>query len=119
MAVLTPYRAQVDTLRAEVLARVPALERDGGLIGTVHAAQGSEYDAVVVDLVATRDHPGGFLDERRNPEAASLLCVALSRARTSLTVVADVGALPVGGAARRALAAASPVAVRAPAARQA
>ena len=124
VAVLTPYRAQVDTLRAAVLARVPGLEREGGLIGTVHAAQGSEHDAVVVDLVATRDHPGTFLDERRNPEAASLLCVALSRARASLAVVADVQALPAGGAARRALAAvpravATPGAVSPPAARPA
>jgi hypothetical protein len=106
IAVLTPYRAQVDRLRAAIAERVPDMERAGGLIGTVHSAQGSEHDAVIVDLVATRDDPGRFLDERGNPEAASLLCVALSRARTSLTLLADPQALPHGGVARRALMAA-------------
>ena len=106
VAVLTPYRAQVDCLRAAILERIPDLETAGGLIGTVHSAQGSEHDAVIVDLVATRDDPGRFLDERGNPEAASLLCVALSRARTSLTVLADPLALPRGGVASRAIAAA-------------
>jgi superfamily I DNA and/or RNA helicase len=106
IAILTPYRAQVDCLRAAIRERVPGLEGAGGLIGTVHTAQGGEHEAVVVDLVATRDDPGRFLDERSNPEAPSLLCVALSRARTSLTVLADVAALPPGGVARRAVAAA-------------
>jgi hypothetical protein len=106
VAVLTPYRAQVDCLRAAIAERVPDMEEAGGLIGTVHSAQGSEHDAVIVDLVATRDDPGRFLDERSNPEAASLLCVALSRARNSLLVLADIPALPYGGVARRALSAA-------------
>lgn len=106
IAVLTPYRAQVDRLRAAIAERVSDMERSGGLIGTVHSAQGSEHDAVIVDLVATRHDPGRFLDERGNPEAASLLCVALSRARTSLTLLADPQALPHGGVARRALMAA-------------
>ena len=106
IAVLTPYRAQVDCLRAALAERVPGMEQDGGLIGTIHSAQGGEHDAVVVDLVSTRDNPGRFLDERSNPEAASLLCVALSRARNTLVVIADVAALPHGGVARRALTAA-------------
>jgi len=106
IAVLTPYRAQVDCLRNALRQRVPTLETDGGLVGTIHSAQGGEHDAVVVDLVATRDRPGGFLDERWNPEAASLLCVAFSRARNRLTVIADVAALPRGGLAQRAFTAA-------------
>jgi superfamily I DNA and/or RNA helicase len=106
VAVLTPYRAQVDCLRSALAERVPGFEQGGGLVGTVHSAQGGEHDAVVVDLVCTRDHPGSFLDERINPEAASLLCVAFSRARSTLVVIADVAALPSGGVARRALTAA-------------
>lgn len=106
IAVLTPYRAQVDCLRAALAERVPDLEREGGLIGTIHSAQGGEHDAVIVDLVCTRDDPGRFLDERSNPEAASLLCVAFSRARSSLAVIADMAALPYGGVAKRALTAA-------------
>lgn len=106
IAVLTPYRAQVDCLRAALAERVPGLERDGGLVGTIHSAQGGEHDAVVVDLVCTRDDPGRFLDERSNPEVSSLLCVAFSRARRSLVVIADLAALPHSGVAKRALAAA-------------
>ncbi|HET6229268.1 MAG TPA: AAA domain-containing protein [Longimicrobiaceae bacterium] len=106
LAVLTPYRAQVDCLRAALAERIPGFEQEGGLVGTAHSAQGSEHDAVVVDLVATRDSPGRWLDERANPEAPSLLCVAMSRARTSLTVIADRAALPPGGVAQRAVAAA-------------
>ncbi|MDB4952189.1 MAG: hypothetical protein JWM27_4838 [Gemmatimonadetes bacterium] len=106
LAVLTPYRAQVDCLRAALAERIPGFEQEGGLVGTAHSAQGSEHDAVVLDLVATRDNPGRWLDERTNPEAPSLLCVAISRARTSLTVIADRAALPAGGVAQRAVAAA-------------
>lgn len=60
---------------------------------------------VIVDLVATRDDPGGFLNERSNPEAPSLLCVALSRARTSLAILAEHPGLPGSGFASRVLAA--------------
>jgi hypothetical protein len=107
VAVITPYRAQVECLRNAIRARVPDLEEAGGIVGTVHTAQGSEHDAVIVDLVATRDNPGGFLNERTNPDAASLLCVALSRARRSLTIVADTAALPRNGVASRVVAAAA------------
>lgn len=47
-----------------------------------------------------------FGDERMNPEAASLLCVAFSRARRTIVVIADVATLPSGGVDRRALTAA-------------
>lgn len=99
IAVLTPYRAQAACLRACIAARIPGYDQSRVLVGTVHAAQGSEFDAVIVDLVATRDDPGPFLNEHINPEATSLLCVAVSRARTSLTLLADSAALPRRGVA--------------------
>jgi len=102
IAVVTPYCAQVSCLAHALRGRIPGFETEGGGVGTIHSAQGGEHDAVIVDLVATRDDPGRFLDERVNPEAASLLCVALSRPRTSLTILADVAALPSGGVARSA-----------------
>lgn len=105
IAALTPYRAQVERLRAEITSRIPAFEAHGGWIGTIHSAQGNERDAVLLDLVVSRDRPGRFIDDRTSPETSALLCVAFSRARHHLSVFVDTGALPAGGIAARAVAA--------------
>ncbi|MBL8752392.1 MAG: IGHMBP2 family helicase [Planctomycetes bacterium] len=82
IAVITPYNAQVQLLRAR-LGGEPDLE-----IGTVDGLQGREKEAVVVSLVRSNEHGEvGFLAELRR------LNVALTRARRHLTVVGDSATL--------------------------
>jgi ATP-dependent RNA/DNA helicase IGHMBP2 len=82
IAVITPYNAQVQLLRAR-LGGDPELE-----IGTVDGLQGREKEAVVVSLVRSNEQGEvGFLAELRR------LNVALTRARRHLTVVGDSATL--------------------------
>jgi len=77
LAVITPYNAQVQQLRARLPD--PTLE-----IGTVDGLQGREKEAVIVSLVRSNDRGEvGFLAELRR------LNVALTRARRHLTVIGD------------------------------
>ena len=80
VAVIAPYEAQVQRLRALLAARIEA----GLEVDTVDGFQGREKEAVVVSLV--RSNPGGevgFLADVRR------LNVALTRARAKLVVVGD------------------------------
>jgi len=79
IAVITPYNAQVDRLRARLSAAHPLLE-----IGSVDGFQGREKEAVVISLV--RSNPRGevgFLAEDRRTN------VAVTRARRHLAVIGD------------------------------
>ena len=82
--VLSPFRAQKEAyLREANTGRIPRTR-----FATVHAAQGTESDVVILDLVVApgRGRPK-FLSERSNPELANLLNVAMSRARAELIIV--------------------------------
>ena len=77
LAVVTPYNAQVQQLRARLAE--PELE-----IGTVDGLQGREKEAVVVSLVRSNERGEvGFLADLRR------LNVAVTRARRHLTVIGD------------------------------
>ncbi|MDB4972784.1 MAG: hypothetical protein JWN48_1125, partial [Myxococcaceae bacterium] len=91
LAVITPYRGQLERLRRGLLERgIPLelspelLDGDGptphaaaGLaLGTVHRFQGGERSIVLFSSVVTRSSSLGFLNARPN-----LLNVAISRAR--------------------------------------
>jgi hypothetical protein len=80
VAVISPYGAQVQRLRALLAARV-----DEGLeVDTVDGFQGREKDAVVVSLVRANDRGEvGFLADVRR------MNVAITRARRKLVVVGD------------------------------
>lgn len=82
--VLCPFRAQKEAYLHEANTnRIPNTR-----FATVHAAQGTESDIVILDLVVA---PGRgrsrFLSERSNQELANLLNVAISRARQQLIIV--------------------------------
>ena len=112
VAVLSPYRAQVDRLasridalrsqRPDSLAGFRGFTHDGRFCGTVDSAQGSEADLVIVSLVRNNQRTGaaalGFLRDRRR------MNVLLSRARQQLVLVGCLEFLresaryaPVGG----------------------
>ncbi len=78
-AVITPYNAQVDRLRARLETAYPDLE-----IGSVDGFQGREKEAIVISLVRSneRGEVGFVSDDRRTN-------VAITRARRHLAIVGD------------------------------
>ena len=79
IAVITPYNAQVDRLRARLEDVYPGLE-----IGSVDGFQGREKEAVVLSFVRSneRGEVGFLADDRRTN-------VAVTRARRHLALVCD------------------------------
>ena len=107
MAVITPYRGQLEQLRRafgrggipldcsmELLdledAAVGRAKR-GVALGTVHRFQGGERSIVLFSSVVTRARSLGFLDEREN-----LLNVAVSRARHHFVAIGRRAVLAAG-----------------------
>ena len=98
LAVITPYRGQLEGLRRRTLQRGLPLEPSsenlgassgeglvGGLaLGTIHRFQGGERSIVLLGTVVTEAASLPFLDDRVN-----LLNVAVSRAREHLIVIGD------------------------------
>jgi hypothetical protein len=98
LAILSPYKAQVDRLDSRIKAQLRGVlahlsqfraVRDGhGLVGTVDSFQGSEADLVIVSLVRNNPRTGlgalGFLRDRRR------MNVALSRAKSQLIIVGSL-----------------------------
>jgi hypothetical protein len=98
LAVLSPYRHQVDALAARIdlemgkdlahLAQFRPVRPNGAFVGTVDSFQGSEADLVILSLVRNNPRAGlgavGFLRDRRR------MNVALSRAKTQLVIVGSL-----------------------------
>ena len=90
LALITPYRAQVQTL--ERMLRDAGLDDPRVTCATVHRFQGREREVVVVDTVDAPPMEPGVLLCDRGPTSASaqLLNVSLSRARAKLIVLAEL-----------------------------
>jgi ATP-dependent RNA/DNA helicase IGHMBP2 len=89
LAIITPYRAQVDYLRKLAEASV-ILEPLSGLIAinTVDAFQGQERDAIAISFVRSNDKGEvGFLGDIRRTN------VAMTRARKKLIMIGDSATL--------------------------
>ncbi|WP_454618613.1 DEAD/DEAH box helicase [Bradyrhizobium cenepequi] len=97
LAVLAPYRAQVDRIERQIEAlkakggdilRFKGFAENGRICGTVDASQGSEADLVLVSLVRNNPRTGvpalGFLRDRRR------MNVLLSRGRQQLVLVGSL-----------------------------
>ncbi|GFQ81442.1 DNA-binding protein SMUBP-2, partial [Trichonephila clavata] len=79
IAVITPYKYQVDLIRGKILGKYPDVE-----INSVDAFQGSEKEAVVLSLVRSNEEGEvGFLAEQRR------MNVAITRAKKHLAVICD------------------------------
>ncbi len=126
VAVITPYRGQLEALRRQFtranIPLEPTLELSeleepahaaavrGAALGTVHRFQGGERSIVLFTSVVTRRASLGFLDEREN-----LLNVAVSRARHRFVALGHRSVLALGARTRlltRAAAALDPDAFR-------
>ncbi len=88
IGIVTPYAAHREVLKDLVRGTdLEALSR----IGTVHAFQGLEFDALIFDLV---ESPGlaiaPFLTKGWGSEAMRLMNVAVTRARHKLVIVANM-----------------------------
>lgn len=84
IAVLTPYRAQIDLLQR--------LDATRGIAHTVHSFQGQEADAVLVSLVRDRQRAGDTPEQRLLRSLGfvtqdEIINVLLSRARKLLVIV--------------------------------
>lgn len=89
VAIITPYRQQVRTLRKLLTEEL----RDKVECDTVHRYQGKERAVVIVDLVDGEAFgPGTLLRDQRGA-AAQLLNVALSRAQYKLFLVGELNFL--------------------------
>lgn len=98
IAVLSPYRAQVERLTPKVEKAIEAnpfasrvlygFAHDNRMLGTVDSAQGSEADLVIVSLVRNNHRSGasalGFLRDSRR------MNVLLSRAKLQLVLVGSL-----------------------------
>jgi molybdopterin-guanine dinucleotide biosynthesis protein len=89
LGVIVPYRAQADLVRSLLDECVLG---DIVSVGTVHKFQGSEREAIILDLTESVPHKiGRFLNPNSlRDTGARLLNVALSRARRHLIVVANL-----------------------------
>lgn len=87
VGVVTPFSAQVETLQQACKPLgIDAGKQKGQLtIGTVHALQGAERLIVIFSPVYTRHSNGEFIDS-----SASMLNVAVSRAKDSFLVFGDM-----------------------------
>ena len=119
VAVITPYRGQLEQLRKACLRAGITLERSGELLesdeptpaahrgvalGTVHRFQGGERSIVLFSSVVARAASLGFLDDRAN-----LLNVAVSRARHRLVALGSAAVLAQGKRTRLLTQAATPI----------
>jgi superfamily I DNA and/or RNA helicase len=98
LAILSPYKAQVDKLQHRVAAlrghelahldKFAPVRANHDFVGTVDSFQGSEADMVILSLVRNNGRTGvgalGFLRDRRR------MNVALSRAKSQLIIVGSL-----------------------------
>jgi superfamily I DNA and/or RNA helicase len=101
IAVLSPYKAQVDKLHNRItallgtelrhLSQFRTVREGHGFVGTVDSFQGSEADLVILSLVRNNQRAGlgalGFLRDKRR------MNVALSRAKSQLVIVGSLSFL--------------------------
>jgi hypothetical protein len=89
IGVITPYRPQRQVLSASIMETSRSFFRMGGFVRTIHRSQGGEQDTIILDLLDVDPYGWSFLDEKNNGDIANLLCVALSRARNRLIIIAN------------------------------
>lgn len=98
LAILTPYKAQVEALKAMLsehhggalahLNEFSPVRDESGFVGTVDSFQGNEADLVIVSMVRNSPRTGaralGFLRDRRR------MNVLLSRAKWQMVIVGSL-----------------------------
>lgn len=88
IGIITPFAAQMKLITRAVRAHHPGFFHTGGSVRTIHRMQGGEKDVIILDTVDAPPSMSGFLDDAWNRDLPNLLCVALSRARVRLIIVA-------------------------------
>lgn len=97
VGIVTPYRAQTGILR-KLLAGTEWAKSDRVQVGTIHAFQGSEADAIIWSMVDTKQlrkpdgtivagKPGRLYKDRAGER---LVNVGISRARSAVYLVGDI-----------------------------
>jgi hypothetical protein len=113
VGVISPFRAQADAIEAAVLRAFDAatLVRLGLRIGTVHSFQGNERHTVLCSLGVSEGDSAAW----RFVDDPHLLAVMLTRARSSMTIVASATPPPTSLLAQYVAAADTPPGPPAPA----
>ena len=88
VGVVAPFRAHVDALQGLLARQLPKLAGKV-TVDTVHSYQGDERDVMVVSPVVSSEMPERLVQFAAKDD---LMNVALTRARTQLFVVGDLGA---------------------------
>lgn len=91
IGVVTPFRVQADKIRDEI-EKLPELKnrlyaQNDFLVDTVHKFQGDERDVIIFSSVISQNTPLGAIIFLKN--TGNLFNVAITRARSILTVVGD------------------------------
>lgn len=87
VGIVTPFAAQVAAIEAACERVDIKVGRSEGMLtaGTVHSLQGAERHIVIFSSVYSKHEDGGFIDR-----SASMLNVAVSRAKDSFVVFGDM-----------------------------
>lgn len=91
IGIITPYRAQVQTILHNIEEKNYALEFKNRItVGTIHTFQGSERDLIIFDVVESPDTYIGKLYLQES--GRRLVNVAISRTRHQLVIVGSLDA---------------------------
>jgi superfamily I DNA and/or RNA helicase len=87
IGVVTPFGGQASAISSECIkSGIPVGKAMGEMtVGTVHSLQGAERSVVIFSPTYSRDADGSFIDR-----SASMLNVAVSRAKDSFVVFGDM-----------------------------
>jgi len=97
VGIVTPFSAQVYEIQQACYKKGIKTGKDQGelTVGTVHALQGAARKVVIFSPVYSRHHDGGFIDG-----SASMLNVAVSRAKDSFLVFGDMDVIAASPASK-------------------
>lgn len=98
IGVVTPFKAQVSTIKAQIKKCIPAEYANKISVGTVHTLQGAERNIIIFSSVYGNNDGCFFINKN-----TSLMNVAVSRAKDSFLVFGSQGCLDLKGSSSSAL----------------
>lgn len=88
VGIITPFKAQVSCIKAELKKHLPTNYSKKISVGTVHTFQGAERKIIILSTVYGKQDGCFFIDANR-----SLMNVAVSRAKDNFFVFGDINCL--------------------------
>lgn len=88
VGIITPFKAQVQCIKAELKKQLPPEEHSKISVGTVHTFQGAERKIIILSTVYGKEDGCYFIDANK-----SLMNVALSRDKDNFFLFGDIHCL--------------------------